>query len=325
MNISIYRFSPWFVFVVSLGMLLPATGAGAGQPGMSDIVGTYAMRGIGRGGLAPGGFVGVARFGRDGDFVASIKEFQPADTFGDRLVVEKELVGTFEVEGQPLMGGRTGTITLLDSEEQLPFVVTKVNEHDASAQEISLIREFVNSVTGNLTSITLIRRDTVGLFDNRSFNGTYTFSLIGEGGVAPTAGVGIIQYDGEGNGCSRGTLNLPGATFGERIFFDFGPFPVRYKVNRDGTGVVCFPDPTGSGSESSSQQKDEGDFCAPGEIENVFVITKTTAVEIDGENVNLNLEHRWSNRQLDPFTGVFVSGIDNRISDDVDLASCMMP
>jgi hypothetical protein len=330
MSVRIYRFRLWFVLLVSFGMVGNATHAGAEQGGVSyavsDIVGTYAVCGIGQGGFAPGGFVGVANFKSNNVFSAFIKEFIPGENFDERAVVESQLTGVFDVEEDPLMRGRAGTITL-DSEEQLPFIVTKGEGSDNSrkATEIVLTREFVDADTGNLTSVMLTRRDERVAFDTRSLHGTYAFRLTGEEGTAPTTAVGIVQYDGDGNGCSRGTSNIPGTLFGERIFFDFGPFFEAYTVNKDGTGVICFPNPAGVSAESFSQGETGNSFCSDDQIENVFVITKSRVVDIGGNQANLALELRWSNRQLDPFTGGFVSGMDNRISDDVDLSPCDLP
>jgi hypothetical protein len=82
-------------------------------------------------------------------------------------------------------------------------------------------------------------------FTNASLKGTYATAITGHGGQAPTAGVGMLTFDGQGKVSGFQILNLPEFSFGERTLVKL-VFEGSYTVDKDGFGrgttKKIFPD-----------------------------------------------------------------------------------
>jgi hypothetical protein len=97
-------------------------------------------------------------------------------------------------------------------------------------------------------------------FTNTSLNGNYAVFNIGRGGDSPQAGVSVARYDGNGTFSGVTIQDIPGPSFGERVFAR-ASFTGNYTINPDGrgTGTITTTLPDGS--------KDE--------VNTALVITKT--------------------------------------------------
>jgi hypothetical protein len=141
----------------------------------------------------------------------------------------------------------------------------------------------------------------MAMFTDASLNGTYSFYIIGLGGGAPLAGLSVLTFDGNGFTTSNtATLNIPGATFGERLNFSFAGVPTStYVVNPDGTGSNMSDfDADGDGMTDFSLQYD-------------FVITAFE--EVDG--VNLATELSFVVQTLGGPTGTLNTFVMKRLPD----------
>jgi hypothetical protein len=111
------------------------------------------------------------------------------------------------------------------------------------AQEVSLMEDAVDPLTGSLHMNRAIRRPDGGEFSVASFRGTYGGPGIGRGGPMPAAaiGIGAVNFHGDGRFTAVDIQNLGGATFAERRNATFDTEDGRYTVNADGTGTIVAP------------------------------------------------------------------------------------
>ena len=73
-------------------------------------------------------------------------------------------------------------------------------------------------------------------FTNAILKGDYAVATIGRGGDSPQAGVSVARYDGVGTFSGVTIQDVPGSSFGERVFIR-APFSGTYTVRTDGTGT----------------------------------------------------------------------------------------
>jgi hypothetical protein len=74
-------------------------------------------------------------------------------------------------------------------------------------------------------------------FTVASVVGTFAWTHIGHGGQFPSAGLGVLTFDGAGTFSGTVTLNLPGEDFTNRIPDYRTSFSGSYTLNPDGTGT----------------------------------------------------------------------------------------
>jgi hypothetical protein len=73
-------------------------------------------------------------------------------------------------------------------------------------------------------------------YTNAVLKGDYAVVSVGQGGISPQAGVSVATYDGRGSFSGITIQDVPGASFGERLFVR-SPFGGTYTINADGTGT----------------------------------------------------------------------------------------
>jgi hypothetical protein len=111
------------------------------------------------------------------------------------------------------------------------------------AQELALMEDQVEPVTGGLNMALGIRQPDAGTYSLASFRGTYGGPGIGRGGRTPASaiGIGAVNFDGEGGFTAVDIQNLPANGFAERRNVTFDTENGRYTVNPDGTGEIFAP------------------------------------------------------------------------------------
>jgi hypothetical protein len=131
-------------------------------------------------------------------------------------------------------------------------------------------------------------------FTNASLKGTHAVAISGQGGYAPTAGVGMLTFDGKGNVSGFQLLNLPGFSFGERTLVK-SCLKGTYTVDKDGfgSGTTKITLPDGSNRETSF----------------VLGIGKAKADRV-AEEVFFILQ------DLEPTTGNLITFITNKLIDE---------
>jgi hypothetical protein len=141
-------------------------------------------------------------------------------------------------------------------------------------------------VTGNLFTAIAMRLPNDGAFTNASLSGTYIGAVIGRDGQTPSAGFGILTYDGNGQFAESNISNVQVAgSFRDRAVVE-GSDRGIYAVNANGTGTV-----------------------ADGGV--VFVITKAEVVN----GIKRALEYAFIVADLVPANGIHFTGISKRRSD----------
>ncbi len=79
---------------------------------------------------------------------------------------------------------------------------------------------------------------TADAFTNESLAGRYALTLTGKGGRAPTAGIGVLTLDAQGNLSGYTIVNLPEAQATSQRHFREIPLRGTYIVNADGAGKI---------------------------------------------------------------------------------------
>jgi hypothetical protein len=103
------------------------------------------------------------------------------------------------------------------------------------AEEFAFMHEQLGAASGNLLTLRATTLPDEGKFTNASLRGEYAYTLLGHGGPAPQAGLGVMTYDGQGQFTGNATVNLPGSSYGERSFVsaeakEFLFFPSKHFV-----------------------------------------------------------------------------------------------
>jgi hypothetical protein len=82
---------------------------------------------------------------------------------------------------------------------------------------------------------------------NASLKGSYAGAVTGHGGQAAGAGIGIINFHGDGTLSVTTTENLPGVVFGQRLLIPF-TLDGTYDVHANGTGTASLSSVAPDGS-----------------------------------------------------------------------------
>jgi hypothetical protein len=215
----------------------------------------------------------------------------PGASIAERTLTPFTLSGTYTVNPDGT-GQSTIETTLPDGLGRtidLAFAITKAKEvnNTKQAQEIYLIQEQLDEKTGGLVTLEATKLPDGGKFTNASLKGRYAYTLTGHGGRVPQIGLGIMNYDGQGNFSGNATVNLPGKTTGKRIFVSAPFVPRPYTINPDGTGTAN----------------------PPGESDILLLITKA---EVDN-GIKVGQEAFFIVNQINPITGNLLTGQMTRL------------
>ena len=268
----------------------------------ASIRGTYALIDAGRSGgqlpnQLPQAQAGVGVVSYDGNGKFSGRSFQDVPLFGQQLLVSTSLAGTYEVNSDGT-GRSILTITLQvpptnpQEHQNLTLVITKSRTVGGArvADEFSLVQDQLG-LPGTLTPFVATRLPPGGKFTNASFTGNYAFTLVGDGGFSPEAGLGVINYDGLGRASGTATVNLPdppGSSSLNRKSVTT-PFDSAYAMDPDGIGIVT----------------------TAGQSDARFVVTQAEWVN----GVKVAREAFFVVRDLDPATGSLLTGVITKQSD----------
>ena len=137
---------------------------------------------------------------------------------------------------------------------------------------------------------------TAERFTNASLNGNYAVFNIGRGGDSPQAGVSVARYDGKGTFSGVTIQDVPGPSFGERVFVR-ASFTGNYTINPDarGTGNINTTLPDGSKEE----------------VNTALVITQTTKTN----EAEVAEEFSFMHEQVGSRTGGLMTSIARRLPD----------
>lgn len=268
-----------------MASMLPTLSEGFTNASLS---GAYAVTCVSHGGHGESGTIGVFRFDGSGRYSGAITINAPGRLFGERQILTASVDGAYVVDDNGSGYGSTrATVSLPDGfsrELTSTLLITKAQEAGGIkiAQELSLMEDGIELVTGGLNMVLAYRHPDDGAFGLASFQGTYGGPGIGGGGRTPASaiGIGAVNFDGKGNFTAVDIQNLPGADYRERRNATFDTENGRYTVNPDGTGMIIAPGGTAH-----------------------LVITRARA---EG-NVKVCLEYFFLTRDLHPPTANFVT------------------
>jgi hypothetical protein len=215
----------------------------------ASLEGAYAVASVSQGGHGESAAIGVFRFDGNGSFTGAITVNGVGQLFGERLVMTASLDGTYVVDDNGSGYGSTrATVSFAGGfarEVTSTLLITKAEagERNRVAQELALMEDGLEPVTGALNMVQAIRHPDGGEFSVASFRGTYGGPGIGRGGQTPASaiGIGAVNFDGEGHFTAVDIQNLPGTGFRERRNVSFDTSDGHYTVNPDGTGMIIAP------------------------------------------------------------------------------------
>lgn len=215
----------------------------------ASLRGNYAVMRIGYGGLQQSAAVGVYAFDGEGRWTGTSIANIPGPAFAVRTQVRVTLEGTYRVDADGSGYGSTRATASVENEPAREFtavlLITKAEEIDGvlMAQEVSLMEDAVDPLTGSLHMNLAIRQPDGGAFSAASFRGTYAGPGIGRGGVTPAAaiGLGAVNFRGDGTFTAVDIQNLGATGFAERRNATFDTENGRYTVNADGSGTIVAP------------------------------------------------------------------------------------
>ena len=149
---------------------------------------------------------------------------------------------------------------------------------------------------GGLLVLASDNRPLAAEFTNASLNGNYAVFNIGRGGDSPQAGVSVARYDGRGTFSGVTIQDVPGPSFGERVFVR-ASFTGNYTINQDarGTGTITTTLPDGSKEQ----------------VNTALVITKTTKAN----EAEVAEEFSFMHEQVGSRTGTLETLIATRLPD----------
>jgi hypothetical protein len=260
----------------------------------ASITGTYALIDTGRtGGQFPKAQAGIGVVHYDGNGNFSGRAFQDVPLFGKQLFVEAQLSGTYAVQPDGT-GTSKLTITLRlpgnpVEKQDLSLVIIKARTigQRQVAEEFSFIQKQLG-IPGTLTPFVATRLPDDGKFSTASLNGKYAFTLAGDGGVSPEAGVGVVSYDGVGGASGIATVNLPGTPPDRKFVTKL--LRATYTLDADGLGTIT----------------------QPGQSDVAFVVTR--AKMMDG--VKVAKRAFFLVKDLDPATGSLLTGTITKQTQD---------
>lgn len=212
----------------------------------ASLKGNYAVSCVPEGGHVESALIGVLTFDGNGRFSGSTLTNLPGARFGERIQVEATVEGTYRVDDDGSgFGSLAATSTSsggLRQDITATLLISKAEMAGGTkvAQEVSLMVDAVDPITGGLSIILASRHPDDGEFSLTSFTGTYGGPGWGRGGQTPSSatGIGAVRFDGNGNFTAVDIQNLPGATFAERTKLSQDTPNGQYTVNKDGTGMV---------------------------------------------------------------------------------------
>lgn len=215
----------------------------------ASLKGTYGFYTVGHGGESPTADAGLTTFDGEGSSVIYFNQNIPGEFFGQREIFSGSVTVSYDVNPDG-----TGTSDVAS------FVITDAKRIDGEliATEVFFIANGLDPFTGNLQT-TLAKRLSANTnpnasgFAEESLKGAYAGKVIGRGGQTPQVTAALLNFDGKGSFAGSGVINLPGSTFGERVFVE-APFIGAYTIDENGVGR------TFNGGES------------------LFVVTKTQVV-----------------------------------------------
>ncbi|WP_089726785.1 hypothetical protein [Candidatus Thiosymbion oneisti] len=215
----------------------------------ASLEGAYAVTSVSTGGHGESAAIGVFRFSGTGRFTGNITVNGVGQLFGERQVMQASLEGTYVVdENGSGYGSSRATVSFTQGftrEVTTTILITKAElvGETLVAQELSLMEDGFEPVTGALNMVQAVRYPDGGEFSLASFQGTYGGPGIGRGSRTPAAaiGIGAVNFDGQGRFTAVDIQNLPGSGFRERRNATFDTSDGRYTVNPDGTGMIIAP------------------------------------------------------------------------------------
>lgn len=229
-----------------MASMLPTLGEGFSN---ASLHGAYAVSRIGYGGHSQSAAVGVYRFDGNGRWSGTIVANVPGPVFAARAQLRGTFEGTYSVDANGSGYGSTrGTATLENgATQEFTTILLIIRAEEAGgikvAQEVSLMEDAADPLTGSLHMSQAIRHPDGGAFSVASFRGTYGGPGIGRGGPTPAAaiGLGAVNFHGDGNFTAVDIQNLGGTSFAERRNARFDTENGRYTVNADGSGMIIAP------------------------------------------------------------------------------------
>jgi hypothetical protein len=215
----------------------------------ASLEGAYAVTSVSTGGQGESAAIGVFRFSGEGRLTGAITVNGVGQLFGERQVMNASLEGTYVVDDNGSGYGSTRAVVSFEQgftrEVTSTILITQAGilNETLIAQEIALMEDGVESITGAMNMVQAIRHPDKGEFSLASFQGTYGGPGISRGGRTPASaiGIGAVNFDGEGNFTAVDIQNLPGTGFRERRNASFDTTDGRYTINADGTGMIIAP------------------------------------------------------------------------------------
>jgi hypothetical protein len=199
----------------------------------SSLKGTYGFSTSARGGPLATADAGLTTFDGKGKSTVYFNQNIPGEFFGQRQVFSDSTNLTYTVNPD-------GT----GSSNVAHFVITKAAKIGGQVvgTEVFFITDALDPFTGNLQTTVAKRlspnpNPTVAGFGKASLLGSYAGKVIGHGSPTQQVTAAVLNFDGNGNFAGSGTINLPGASFGQRIFTE-APFVGTYSVNANGVGTA---------------------------------------------------------------------------------------
>lgn len=197
----------------------------------ASLKGTYGFSTSARGGPLPTADAGLTTFDGTGKSTVYFNQNIPGEFIGQRQVLSDSLDITYSVNPDG-----TGTSSVAN------FVITeaKSNNGELIGTEVFFIANGLDPFTGNLQTTVAKRLSAnaspaAGGFSKASLRGSYAGKVLGQGSPTQQVTAAVLNFDGNGGFAGSGTINLPGAFFGERILTE-APFVGTYSVNANGVG-----------------------------------------------------------------------------------------
>jgi hypothetical protein len=215
----------------------------------ASLHGAYAVTSVSVGGHGQSAAIGVFNFDGSGGFTGDITVNGVGQFFGERVVINASLEGSYIVDDNGSGYGTThASVSFAQGfarEVTSTILITKAEAENGVlvGRELALMEDGTEPVTGALNMVHAVRHPDDGEFSLASFQGTYGGPGIGRGGQTPASaiGIGAVNFDGDGRFTAVDIQNLPGAGFRERRNVSFDTEDGRYTVNPDGTGMIIAP------------------------------------------------------------------------------------
>jgi hypothetical protein len=199
----------------------------------ASLKGTYGFSTSARGGPLPTADAGLTTFDGRGKSTVYFNQNIPGEFFGQRQIFSDSTDLTYTVNPDG-----TGSSNVAN------FIITEAETINGQSvgTEVFFITNDLDPFTGNLQTTVAKRLSSnpnpaAGGFGKTSLRGAYAGMVIGQGSLTQQVTAAVLNFDGSGNFSGSGTINLPGASFGQRIFSE-APFVGTYSVNANGVGTT---------------------------------------------------------------------------------------